>query len=99
MFGLSGMTTKIVITLVAMAAIGSAITYGIKSLHDYGRAQKDAGYQEARTDALTRGVELVKERDNLNANVKRTATHADVCARLGGKWVSVNGDKETGDCN
>lgn len=44
------------------------------------------GIQDERTKALTKGVELVKERDELNVQV-RTATPADICRRLDGKWV------------
>lgn len=45
-----------------------------------------SGIQAERTAALTKGVELVKERDKLNVQV-RSATGADICRRLGGQWL------------
>jgi len=44
------------------------------------------GVQAERQAALTKGVELVKERDKLDVRT-RTATDADICRRLGGKWL------------
>lgn len=44
------------------------------------------GVQSERSASLTKGVELVKERDKLNVQV-RTATGADICRRLGGQWL------------
>lgn len=44
------------------------------------------GVQSERTEQLTKAVKLVKERDALNVQIK-TATPADVCRRLGGKWL------------
>jgi hypothetical protein len=44
------------------------------------------GIQAERQAQLTKAVKLVKERDALNVQIK-TATPADVCRRLGGKWL------------
>ena len=42
--------------------------------------------QAERAKVLQAGVELVKERDKIDAKNKK-ATDADICHRLGGKWV------------
>lgn len=98
MFGLSGATTKIVIALVALAAIGAAITYGISSLHEYGREQHDIGVKETQLAERTKATELVKQRDELDASVHRTATKADICTiGMGGKWVPDD-STDSGHC-
>lgn len=51
------------------------------------------GVQSERTASLTKGVELVKERDKLNTQV-RNATAADICRRLGGTYSN-----EDNSCN
>lgn len=49
--------------------------------------------QTERAKVLQAGVELVKERDKIDAKLK-TATPADICRRLGGVP-----NKATGECD
>lgn len=42
--------------------------------------------QAERAKVLQAGVELVKERDKIDAKLK-TAAPADICRRLGGRWL------------
>lgn len=53
----------------------------------------DNGVQAERTAQLTKATALVHERDQLNVQV-RTATPADICNRLGGKWLP-----DTNECS
>jgi hypothetical protein len=80
------MTKLIIIGVIALAALGAIGGIAAKIY--------SAGRQAERTAALTKGVELVKERDKLDVQI-RTATPADICARLGGRWVPDNG----GECD
>lgn len=89
---------KLAIYAAVVLAVIGAVTYGISQFEAYGQAQRDAGAQEVRTDALNKGVALGIERDKLDASIKRTAAPPDFCARLGGKWVPNDGPTG-GDCN
>jgi hypothetical protein len=71
--------TKIIFYAAVAVVILAAITGIAAKLYNN-------GIQAERTAQLTKAVKLVKERDALNVQVK-TATAADVCRRLGGKWL------------
>lgn len=75
------MTDKLIAIGLAVLAVGSVFAWIY-----------DKGIQAERTAALTKGVELVKERDKLNVQV-RNATAADICRRLGGVL------SDDGQCN
>lgn len=75
--------TRYLIIGVAAFAILSGLFFKIYS----------AGVQSERTASLTKGVELVKERDKLNTQV-RNATASDICRRLGGTFSD-----EDNSCN
>jgi hypothetical protein len=47
---------------------------------------KEAGRDEERAAALTRSIEIIKERSRTNAEIN-ALTDADLCKRLGGLWV------------
>lgn len=72
------MTKLIVYAAVAIAVLGTIGGFAAKFYND--------GIQAERQAQLTKAVKLVKERDALDVKVK-TATPADVCRRLGGKWL------------
>jgi hypothetical protein len=72
------MTKIIVYAAIAIAVLGAIGVYSAKLYND--------GIQAERQAQLTKAVKLVKERDALNVKVK-TATPADICSRLGGKWL------------
>lgn len=74
------------------AGVGAAILLAAVIWWQMDRtAAVDEGREAARAETLKKGVELVQERDKLNVRV-RTATAADICARLGGRT------DENGDC-
>lgn len=50
---------------------------------------KEAGRDEERTAALTRSIEIIKERSRTNAQIN-ALTDADLCERLGGIWVPAD---------
>jgi hypothetical protein len=78
------MIKLIIIGIIALATLGALGGIAAKIYND--------GRQAERTAALTKGVELVKERDQLNVQV-RTATARDICSRLGGVM------SDDGQCN
>lgn len=49
-------------------------------------AAKEEGRDVERTAALTRSIEIIKERGRTNAEIN-ALTDADLCKRLGGVWV------------
>lgn len=74
------------------AGLGGAVILALVIWWQMDRAAAiDEGREAARAETLKKGVELVQERDKLNVQV-RTATAADICARLGGRT------DENGDC-
>jgi hypothetical protein len=71
--------TKIIIIVACVVVALGILTAGVAQVYK-------AGQDQVRAETLTKAVKLVKERDALNVKVK-TATPADVCGRLGGKWM------------
>lgn len=59
----------------AATAFCALVVYGAKLVRDAERAAQ-----------LKRAVELVVERDKIDAKLK-TASPADICRRLGGVWL------------
>ena len=59
----------------AATAFCALVAYGVSLVRDAERAAQ-----------LKRAVELVVERDKIDAKLK-TATPADICRRLGGVWL------------
>jgi len=71
--------TRIIIILAAVLAIGAGGYLAAKRLYDAGR-------EAERAETLKRAMELVIERDKIDADLK-TASPADICHRLGGRWL------------
>jgi len=70
---------KLIIIISGGIVVIGLLTLGVAQVYK-------AGQEQARAESLTKAVELVKERDALNAKVK-TATPESVCGLLGGRWV------------
>ena len=78
------MTIKWVFIGIATLAVAGLVAMSFKAAYDEGRAVE-------RAETLKRAVELVKQRDKIDASLKK-ATPVDICARLGGR--TVNGECE-----